>query len=342
MARTALSKYEKLECSGLWRENAQGQRREVIANLGATSLILSDPKQEVALSHWSLPAVKRLNPHEMPALFAPDTAEGETLEIDDPEMIAALETVHAAIRATRPHPGRLRNTILGVTALGILAVGVFWLPDALEQHTASFLPVTTRQDIGRAALTDLTRLTGQPCQARGGQMALTKLSARIFGPEAGVELVIVRTGLTRAQSLPGRIVVLPESLLAEQDGPELAAGYALAARLGAEVHDTMIPLLEHAGFLATFRLLTTGALPPAAVAGYGDVLIAAPFAAPPDDLLLARFKAVGLATTPYATALDPSGDSTANLIKADPFAHEMPDALLPDGDWVSLQDICTN
>lgn len=342
MASTALNKYEKLECSGLWRENAQGQRREVIANLGATSLILSDPKQEMPLSHWSLPAIKRLNPNEMPAVFAPDAVEGETLEIDDTEMIAALETVHAAIRAARPHPGRLRNSFLGAVVLGILAIGVFWLPDALEQHTASFLPRTTRQDIGRTALADLTRLTGQPCSARGGQTALAKLSVRLFGAESGVELVVVRTGLARAQSLPGRIVVLPEALLAEQDGPEIAAGFALSARIAGELNDTMIPLLHHAGFVATFRLLTTGALPASAVAGFADDLVAAPFLAPPDNLLLARFEAAGLATTPYANALDPSGATTENLIEADPFSNVVPPALLPDGDWVSLQDICTN
>jgi len=342
MANTALSKYEKLECSGLRRENAQGQRREVIASLGATSLILSEPKQEIALSHWSLPAVKRLNPGEMPALFAPGTAEGETIEIDDAEMITALETVHAAIRAASPHPGRLRNSFLGVVALGILAIGVFWLPDALEQHTASFLPPTTRQEIGGAALADLTRLTGQPCSAKDGQAALKKLSDRIFGAGAGVEMVVVRTGLTQAQSLPGRIVVVPESYLAEQDGPETAAGFALAARIAGELNDTMIPLLHHAGFVATFRLLTSGALPASAVAGYGDVLVAAPAPSPPDDFLLARFEAAGIATAPYATARDPSGATTAALIEGDPFSNVVPPALLLDGDWVSLQDICTN
>jgi len=342
MANTALNKYEKLECSGLWRENAQGQRREVIANLGATSLILSDPKHELALSHWSLPAVKRLNPGEMPAVFAPDAAEGETLEIDDTTMITALETVHAAIRAARPHPGRLRNALLGSLALGILAIGIFWLPDALEKHTASFLPRTTRLEIGRAALVDMTRLTGQPCRAKSGQAALAKLSARLFGADAGIELVVVRTGLPYVQSLPGRIVVLPESLLAEQDGPEIAAGFALASRIAAELNDTIIPLLQHAGFVATFRLLTTGALPAAAVSGYGDVLIAAPPASPPEEYLLTRFEAAGLATTPYANELDPTGATTANLIEADPFENVIPPALLPDGDWVSLQDICTN
>lgn len=341
MAKTALKKYQKLECSGLWRENAEGQRREVIANLGATSLILSDPKRETALSHWSLPAVKRLNPGEMPALFAPDAAEGETLEIDDNEMIVALETVHSAIRAARPHPGRLRNSLLGSVALGILAIGIFWLPDALEEHTASFLPRTTRQDIGRAALADLTRLTGQPCSAKNGQAALTKLASRVFGPDSGIELIIVRTGLAQAQNLPGRIIVLPEALLAEQDGPEVAAGFALAARVSAEMNDPMIRLLHHAGIGATFRLLTTGALPQTAISGYGEELVATAPAVPTDSILLSRFEAAGIATTPYATARDPSGATTANLIEADPFSNVIPPALLPDGDWVSLQDICT-
>ena len=342
MAKTALNKYQKLECSGLWRENAQGQRREVIANLGATSLILSDPKQELALAHWSLPAIKRLNPGEMPAVFAPDASEGEVLEIDDSEMIGALETVHAAIRAARPHPGRLRNSLLGSVALGILAIGIFWMPDALVKHTASFLPRTTRQEIGRDALADLTRLSGQPCAARNGKTAAKKLADRLFGPDSGVELVVVRTGLATAQNLPGRLIVLPESLLAEQDGPEVAAGFALAARVSAELNDPMIPLLHYAGIAATFRLLTTGALPEAAVSGYSETLIASDPPQPADGILLARFEAAGLATSPYAFALDPTGTTTANLVEGDPFGNVVPPALLPDGDWVSLQDICTN
>lgn len=339
---TALKKYQKLECSGLWRESAQGQRREVIVNFGETSLVLSDPKRDTALAHWSLPAVTRLNIGTLPALYAPGPDEGETLEIDDSDMIAALETVHAAIRAARPHPGRLRNAILGVVALGVLAVGVFWLPDALVQHTASFLPRTTRVDIGRQALEDLTRLTGQPCKSANGVTALGKLSARLFGADSGVKIMVVRTALPHAQSLPGRMVVLPESLIAEQDGPEAAAGFALAARISAEMEDPMIPLLHHAGIPATFRLLTSGALAEGAVAGYAETLVAAPPPPPSDSILLARFEAAGLSSAPYAYARDPSGETTLALIEADPFSNVVPPALLPDGDWVSLQDICSH
>jgi hypothetical protein len=338
---TALNKYQKLECLGLWRESPQGQRREVIANLGATSLILSDQKRDAALSHWSLPAVRRLNPGQSPALFAPSGDDTETLEIDDPEMIAALETVHAAIRAARPHPGRLRNSILGTVAVGVLAVGVFWLPDALVQHTASFLPASTRADIGQQALADLTRITGQPCTGAAGTAALDKLSGRLFGPDSGVALVVIRSGLKQARSLPGRVVVLPEALIAEQDGPEAAAGFALAARVAAERDDPTIAMLHHMGIRATFRLLTSGALPVGAMTGYAETLIANPPLPAPDDDLLSRFEAVGLATSPYAIARDPSGDTTKTLIEVDPFANLVPPALLPDGDWVALQDICT-
>ncbi len=342
MAKTALSKYVKLESSGLWRESAQGQRREVIANLGQTSLILSDPRQELPLTHWSLPAVRRLNPGEMPALYAPDVSDGETLEIDDTDMIAALETVNAAIRAARPHPGRLRNTLLAAVALGVVAIGVFWLPTALEEHTASFVPRTTRLAIGNEALADLTRLTGQPCEAKSGKAALDKLALRLFGPDSKVQLVVVRTGLTRAHGLPGQLIVLPESLLAEQDGPDVVAGFALAAQMRAELNDPMLNLLHYAGMSATFRLLTTGVLPETAVSGYAETLIKAELTEPTDDALLARFEAAGVATTPYANMRDPSGATTLGLIEADPFTNVIPPALLPDGDWVSLQDICTN
>src|SRR5690606_10694329 len=89
---TALTKYQKLECTGLWRDAPDAQRREVVVNFGEASLTMSDPRSELALSHWSLPAVERMNPGEMPALYAPGPEADETLELDDPDMIAALET----------------------------------------------------------------------------------------------------------------------------------------------------------------------------------------------------------------------------------------------------------
>ena len=114
--RTALRRYERLESPGLWRESHEAQRREVIVGLREATLILSDPKSEQPLSQWSLPAIQRLNPGEVPALYSPSEDGIETLEVDDRDMVAALDTVHSALEHRKPHPGRLRNLILGAAA----------------------------------------------------------------------------------------------------------------------------------------------------------------------------------------------------------------------------------
>ena len=39
---TALSKYDRLEASGLWRPTPQDQRREVVVSIGDATLVISD------------------------------------------------------------------------------------------------------------------------------------------------------------------------------------------------------------------------------------------------------------------------------------------------------------
>lgn len=337
---TAVTKYRKLEARGLWRDLPEGQRREVVVNLGDQTLILTDPRSDTALSHWSLPAVMRANPGEMPALYLPGEDATETLEIEDPDMIAALETVHAAIVRAQPRPGRLRGVMLGSALAAIAAVFLFWLPDALVRHTASVLPPATRDEIGRLELADLTRIAGAPCASAPGLAALDRLAQRLFGTADTPDLVVLREGVTGAVALPGNRIVLPEALLVVPDGPEVAAGHALAARLRAQMGDPVLDLLRFAGPMATLRLLTTGALPEGALTGYAETLLQEVPAMLPDEPLLAAFAAAQVPSTPYAYALDQTGETTLGLIEADPMAGGA-DALLPDADWVSLQDICT-
>lgn len=339
---TALAKYQRLESAGLWRDGAEAQRRDVVVILGDASLVLSDPRSETPLGHWSLPAVVRLNPGQRPALYGPGRDAAETLEIADDEMIAALDTVHRAIEAARPRPGRLRGAMLATGGAVLVALAVFWMPGALIQHTARVLPPATRAQVGQLALADLVRVTGQPCSARRGQEALTRLLQRVFAGGQPPSVIVVRQGVPVALHLPGRQVVLNESLLVDQDGPEVAAGHVLAERMRAEAADPMIPLLHHAGLLATFRLLTTGRLSERAVQGYAEVLIAAPPVPIGDEALLARFALAGLSSAPYAWAVDPSGETVLGLIEADPLRGLVVDPLLTDEAWISLQDICTS
>jgi hypothetical protein len=337
---TALKKYQKLESSGLWRDAADAQRREVVVAFGEASLILSDPRTGNPLAHWSLPAVQRINPGALPALYAPDTgAAAETLEVEDAIMVGAIETVRGAIDHARARPGRLRSGVTAAAVVGAVLLCVLWLPQALITRTAAIVPDSKRAEIGRMALADETRVTGLACAKPLGLRAAGRLSDRVLGT-AGGQILFVRDGVQTAAHLPGNIILLSRHLVEDQDGPETAAGFALAEKLRAEINDPLVPLLHHAGLVATFRLLTSGVLPEGSLDGYAESALSAKPPALPDPLLLERFRSAGIASSPYAYALDPSGETVLGLIEADPFRTGAPPPILPDGEWISLQTIC--
>jgi hypothetical protein len=337
---TALKKYQRLECSGLWRETPQDQRREVLVRFGDATLTLSDPKSGEAISHWSLPAIERINRGETPPVFAPGQDALESLELTDPDMIAALDAVRAAVKAAVARPGRLRSVILGGTTLAVLALGAFWLPGALIAHTASVLPAAQRADIGQRVLDDLARVTGAPCDNQLGLQALAGLSERVFGPVDTPILYVMPEGVDQPLHLPGDVIVLPRRLVETANGPEAAAGAALVERLRSRMADPVVPLLQHAGLRATFQLLTTADLTDSAISGYGEAALrAAPL--PLDDATLIRaFEAAQIPATPYALAVDPDGSVTGGLVAGDPYKGLAPSPLIPDESWVALQGIC--
>ena len=337
---TALKKYKKLEGFGLWRDDPQDQRRNVIVSFGAASLVLSDPKTQLALSHWSLPAVERRNPGEVPAVFAPGHLASETLELDDADLISALETIGSALAIRKPRPGSLRGTLVFAATLAVLGLGVFWLPGALIKHTAAVVPAAKRAEIGELALRDVIRLTGAPCAHPLGQKALAELSERLFGPANTPILLAVRDGPSPALHLPGDVIVLSRSLFDAQNGPQAAAGAALVEQARASARDPLIPVLEHAGLVATVRLLTTGNLPDGALAGYGERILNAPPLVLSADQLLSGFIAAKVPSTPFALSLGQAAPDAAFLQNSDPFASVTVDPLMPDDEWVSLQAIC--
>ena len=340
---TAVDKYLRLECPGLWRAASASQLREVAVGLRDATLLLSDPRTGVAVTHWSLPAVERLNGSDLPALFTAgrhdDGTPAETLEVEDPDMIAALDTIHVALERRRPHPGRLRGVVVMSVLTLVALFAVLWLPGAMIRHTASVLPQATRVQIGRLALLDLARLSGSPCSVALGKQAAATLTQRLSG--AGVaEIAVVRDGVAGTVNLPGGLIVVGQALLDRFEDPEVLAGFILAEAVRAEQSDPVIPLLSHAGLMATFRLLTTGQLPAGSAGSYAEVLLLAPAVIADDERLLTRFASANLASTTYARALDPSGTATLALIEADPFKGHSPAPVLDDNDWVSLQGIC--
>ncbi len=348
---TALKQYQRLESIGLWQPPADpsctpeeggarhAQRREVIVSFGKATLVLSD-KGGRALAHWSLAAVERLNPGKRPALFAPDGEGSETLEIEDDDMIGAIEKVRAAVRRRQPSPGRLRRLTIAALLALLLGLALFWLPGALIRKTAAVVPPAKRAEIGADLLAAVGRVSGQPCTTPGGQQALEALARRLAGDgKAPPRLVVLPGGVASTAHLPGGIILINRSLVEDHDDPRVPAGHVLAEMLRAGSRDPLEAMLARLGVRATLHLLTTGDLDPAALARYGEEALPEEPAPLPPEVLLPAFGARAFSSTPYALALDITGETTLPLIEADPY-RQGGRPVLGDDDWVSLQGIC--
>jgi hypothetical protein len=337
---TALKKYKRLEGPAVWRAEPDAQRRDVVISLGKSSLVITDSRSGAIVSHWSLPALARLNPGREPAHYAAGPEEaGETLEIDDLTLIEALETIRVAL-APR---ARLRHARKLVTALAIAGVALaawLWLPPAMIEHTARIVPPAARAEIGRMALADLTRSPGGPrlCTEPTGRQALTTLRLRVLGQGFTVAALSGGPAFGSAH-LPGRLVVIDARLLERLDSAEALAGYLLIEEQALLARDPMRDVLDYAGIGATFRLLTTGTLPEAALEGYAAQRFAGPAFAPDPQRLAERFAVLEISPAAFALSLPPGASGLSRAL-ADAPAPAGAAPLLSDGEWLTLTQVC--
>lgn len=336
---TALSEYQRLEATAIWRPDPEAQRRDVYVSLGDATLIIHDGK-DVALSHWSLPAVIRRNPGGFPPRYAPGDDSPEEIEIADTTMIEAIERVRKSVERSRPRPGRLRTGIVVVAAVAVAAVAVFWIPAALMRQTATIVPDATRAAISSAMMAELRPLTGPACATPQGLRALTDLTRRLL-PDAGVTLVVVPDAIAAARHLPDGTILLGRDLVEDYDTPDVVAGHILAEAERTARTDPLEAMLKASGIGTALRLLTSGTLPPEAVKAAALRLAAMDDPRPLDaEVLVPRFAGAGVPLAPYAYALDGTGESTLPLIEADPVPASDARPILDDDAWVALQNIC--
>ncbi|WP_147127413.1 hypothetical protein [Shimia ponticola] len=335
---TALKEFERLETVGLWRSGPEAQRREVGVSFGKATLVLSDSAGQ-ALTHWSLAAVHRVNPGNLPALFSPDGTEAETIELADTDMIDAIEKVQRSIDRARPRPGRLRWLLLTASFATVGYLGLWWLPDALVNHATTVVPQVKRADIGQELQTRVIRLTGQPCAEPFGAVALSKLNARIL-PSGDHTLLVLRSGPETTRVLPGGTIAMGRKTIEDHDDPAVPAGYAIAAAASAASNDPLRQMLEATGTWSTVQLLTTGQIASETLDAYAEYLLLRSDPPASTAALLETFKTAEVSSRPYALAKDVTGETTLDLIEADPFYETQTTPLLSDGEWISLQGIC--
>lgn len=343
---TALDQYRRLEGPGLWTASGEDQRRDVVVSFGEATLVISDSRSMIVLSHWSLPAVIRLNPGKRPALYSPEGDGGEVLELDDDWLIDALKVVQAALSPPRSLMARLRRPIFAALSLGVLVAAALIVPPALVQHTASVVPMAKRVELADRMRHDLALTGARECLSPYGGPAIASLQRRLFQTPAQI---IVMRGLPvdqpRVQHVLGRLFIVDARLLDEADSPEALAGALLLAAQRNADDDPLHPLLTYAGAVATFRLLTSAEMPANAMSGYSEAVLRASLTVPDPEDVLERFARAELSTRPLVDnpfPLDPALEQIgAALREGDPMAGEPPmSALLTDGQWVSLMNIC--
>lgn len=328
---TALTRFARLETTGLWRPSADAQRREVVVSFGEATVMIADGAGR-PLTHWSLPAIARLNPGAMPALYAPDAEGDEVLELDDALMIEALEKVRGAVVAAQPHPGFLRRGGIWAVLAALALAAVFWAPGALRRQVLVLVPEATRQEIGATLLGLIQRETGPACREPLGLAALDRLMARLYGEGSGLAAVVLPGALPAPVHLPGGLVAVPRSAVAATDDPYVLAGAIVAAMAASGDRDPLLPVLDAAGLRATLTLLATGTLPAAPLEPLAHRMIAGSPALPDAERLEAAFAAANLPAGPWAQAQGIDG-------LAAPATDAAP--VMSDADWVALQNICT-
>ena len=89
---TALTQYQRLEATGIWRKSAEAQRIDVIISIGESSLVITDINEK-PLAHWSLAALAVKQSKDGNKLYHPDGDPSETLELgnNENEMAEAIE-----------------------------------------------------------------------------------------------------------------------------------------------------------------------------------------------------------------------------------------------------------
>ncbi len=333
---TALKQYERLESLGLWKESDGDQRREVIVSFGASSLVLSDANGK-PLAHWSLAAVRTLNSGEIPTIYSPDRSSGETLEVDDPEMIDAIHEVRKKIRRIGPHPGRLRWVLSAAIFICVIALVTFWLPSISADYAARIVPKAKAEQIGEDILMQTSRLTGQACAEPLSLPALRKFENWLL-PDGG-HIHIVDMGARFSAHVPGGNILLNRVLIEENAGPEVAAGFVLMERALAAENDPMTGMFRSIGTRGTLRFIANGTLANHGLAVYARKTLTQSMKRPDDTKLLDLFANAALTSSPYAYALDANGTATAPLITGDS-VKDTYKPQLSDANWIALQNIC--
>lgn len=336
---TAKEQFVRLESLGRWYQTPRDAGRDVVIHLGDTSVTLIS-KNDVALAHWSIVGIRRLEVRGRPPRYGPDGGGPEFVEISDKTMVEALDR---ELAPSREPPGRTRRPIgrwiAAAAALAAVAAAANSFPDWSSRLAASFFKSSERAEIGEQVAGYIAAEFGESCESRHAAAALRKLSARLFPGERGGIKVISGLGVPSAH-LPGGLVLVDRELVVRQDSPEVLAGYVLMERTIMALNDPLARLIREAGAGATFGVVFRGRIPDTEMRVHAASVPYRPRPPVPGEELLERFRNAGFPSTPFALSLQGADGLSEAIAAGDPLEGGVYAPLLTDGEWLGLQAAC--
>ncbi len=212
---TALSRYEKLECTAQYFASRDSAAEDVIAALGTTTLVLSR-SDGIPLAHWDLGSLVELDSTESGVWIAPDDTAAEFLFVTEPTMIEAISTLQTASKGPAKSRGFGKvNGVLLMACAGatLAAVGFFTLRD----RASDFLPAPVLAKMQDSWIQSNDALLCTTPESQTTVHALEKkLNARI---------VVLETAKTPVTGLPAGGLAISNDLVKRADSAVAMAGY---------------------------------------------------------------------------------------------------------------------
>ena len=208
---TAIKKYTRLEASGFWKESAESEEIEVLITFGKTSIILSDYKDN-PLTHWSLTAIELMSQNQFEAIFSADLENGETLKINDRDMI---DSFLLFINKGDIKPKRL-NLIYYSIVVGLIIASILFLlllPSKIRSLTESIISQAHEVQLVEPFINEHITKYGSVCSSPQTDKILNSILAFVRSDISILSVRIIRSQKINILHLPGGSLLVSNNFL---------------------------------------------------------------------------------------------------------------------------------
>ena len=208
---TAIKKYTRLEATGFWKESTKSEQIEVLINFGKTSITLSD-YEDNPLTHWSLTAIKLVSQSQFDAIFSTDLENGETLKINDANMIEAfLLFIHK--EDAKPKTPQLIFYLITFSFLVLSILFVLFLPSKIRSLAGSIISQPHESQLVESFINEHIREHGPVCSSPQTDQILNSILSSVKNDISILSIRIVQAQKMNILHLPGGAILVSNNFL---------------------------------------------------------------------------------------------------------------------------------